>query len=78
MTTTPTWNTSTIDATNANHVPRLLYTREQAAYLLSLSIRTLDSLLLTKELRGVKIGRCVRIPAAALETFCKRDHSTVQ
>jgi excisionase family DNA binding protein len=74
---TPTWNASTIDAGNATHVSRLLYTREDAAFQLSICVRALDTLLLTKELRSVKIGRSVRIPATELERFCKRDHPII-
>jgi excisionase family DNA binding protein len=77
MSTSTTWTTSTIDVSNAGHVPRLLYSRGQAAFLLSICVRTLDTLVLTKELRCVRIGRGIRIPAAELEKFCKRDHSTV-
>jgi excisionase family DNA binding protein len=58
--------------------PRMAYTREAAAFQLSVSLRTLDTLLLTKELRSVKIGRSVRIPADELQRFVKRDHRTIQ
>jgi len=77
MSTPTAWSTSTVIPEHTGHVPRLLYTRGQAAFLLSISVRTLDTLLLTKELHHVKIGRGVRIPAASLDRFCKRDHPTV-
>jgi len=55
-------------------VQPLLYTKRDAATLLSLSLRTVDNLIARKELRTVRIGRRVLIPVAELNQFIKRDH----
>lgn len=55
---------------------KLLFTRSEAAELLSVSVRTIDNLLALKELRVVRIGKSVRIPLGSLREFVRRDHST--
>lgn len=48
---------------------KLLFSKREAAQRLSISIRTLENLLATKELEARRIGRRVLIPAAVLESF---------
>jgi excisionase family DNA binding protein len=48
---------------------KLLFSKREAAQRLSISIRTLENLLATKELEARRIGRRVLIPATVLERF---------
>jgi len=48
---------------------KLLFSKREAAQRLSISVRTLENLLATKELEARRIGRRVLIPAAVLEHF---------
>jgi excisionase family DNA binding protein len=53
---------------------KILYSRLEAAQLLSISLRTLDHLQQKKEITTRRIGRKVLIPARELEKFASRDH----
>jgi excisionase family DNA binding protein len=57
-------------------VEKLAVGRTEAARLLSISLRTLDSLLGRGELRGRRVGRRVLFPVEELQRFLKRDHQT--
>jgi len=50
---------------------RLLFTRNDAAYALSVSVRTIDNLIADKELPCVKIGRRVLIHRNVLHAYAK-------
>jgi excisionase family DNA binding protein len=63
----------TTDIENATSTPQLLCTRQSAAACLEISQRTLDTLIATKELRAVRIGRSVRIPLDALKAFVRKS-----
>lgn len=52
---------------------RLLYTRREAARLLSVSVRTLDRLIGTKMIAARRIGRSVLIPHVELMKLSRRD-----
>jgi excisionase family DNA binding protein len=52
----------------------LLYSKKEAARLLSVSIRTIDYLLSRQELESRKLGKRVLIPRHALEKFSRSDH----
>ena len=52
----------------------LLYSKKNAAFLLSLSVRTIDYLIVRKELRAMKVGGRVMISSDELQRFIKRDH----
>lgn len=54
----------------------LAVTRKQAAELLAVSVRTIDNLILIKELKAVRIGKSVRIPYSSLRAFIAKDHAT--
>jgi excisionase family DNA binding protein len=56
---------------------RLLYTREEAARLLSVSVRTLDRLIGTKEITARRIGRSVRVPHVELMKLSRRDVAAI-
>ena len=52
---------------------KLLLTRHEAALVLSVSVRTLDSLLAQGELSTRRIGRRRLIPRSELERFARRN-----
>ncbi len=51
----------------AQKVDKLLYRRQEAAYALGLSVRSIDAMLADKRLTGRRFGRCVVIPAADVQ-----------
>jgi len=53
---------------------KILLDRKEAANLLSISLRTLDTLLAQGELKTCRIGRRRLIPRQELEQFARRDH----
>ena len=53
---------------------KLLVSREEAAEILSLSIRSIDYLLASKELPFRKIGTRTMIPLSALQSFARMHH----
>lgn len=69
-----------MDAKNAPTSPpqpltRLLYTRQEAAYRLSLSVRSLDYYIATKRLATRRMGRKVLVPHGELIRFSRMDHT---
>jgi excisionase family DNA binding protein len=56
---------------------RLLYSRKQAAEELSLSVSTIDQLILSKQLAYKRQGRRVLIPRTEIERFARADHFTI-
>jgi excisionase family DNA binding protein len=56
---------------------RLLYSREDAATQLSISVATLDRLIGKKELTARRIGRSVLIPHGELMKLARRDVPTI-
>jgi excisionase family DNA binding protein len=61
-----------VDGERANEV--LAIAIDEAARRLSLSPRTVATLVATRQLRSVKIGRRRLIPTASLRDFLRRDH----
>lgn len=53
---------------------KLVVSRFEAARLLSISLRTLDSLLARGELRGRRVGRRIIFPIEELQRFLRKDH----
>lgn len=53
--------------------PALLYSKKESARMLSIGLRTLDSLVERGELRTVHIGRRVLIPLESLQEFIDRQ-----
>jgi len=51
---------------------RILYVRTDAARSLAISVRKLDSLISTKKIKAVKVGRRTLIASAELKRFAKR------
>lgn len=58
------------------HLQPMLNTRKDSAFLLSLSLRTIDNLILRKELKATRVGGRVMISTDELQRFIKRDHPT--
>lgn len=54
----------------------ILISKRDAAKALSISLRTLDNLIASKELAVRRVGRRCLIPRKALEEFARRDHRT--
>ena len=59
---------------NVSPEARLLVSREEAAEILSLSVRSIDYLLASKELPFRKIGTRTMIPSSALQSFARSNH----
>ena len=55
---------------------KLMYSKSEAAQMLSLSLRTIDNLLNNKELSARRTGKRVLIPYQVLLQFTRRDHKT--
>jgi hypothetical protein len=57
-------------------VPKLLYSRRESAYALSISCRSLDALVAAGEIKVRRFGpRRILIPVEELERYAKRDHT---
>lgn len=54
---------------------KLAFNRKEAAGLLSISLRTLDALWASGELRGRRVGRRVVFPMEELQRFLRKDHA---
>ena len=54
-------------------VVQLLYNKKQAAQMLGISLRTLHTLIVLKELPAKRIGRRVLLPHTALVSFARYD-----
>jgi excisionase family DNA binding protein len=52
---------------------KLLLTMEEAAQALGLSLRLFYTLVLTKQVESIKIGRCRRVPVKALQDYVERQ-----
>lgn len=57
--------------------PRMLYSRDEAAYQLCISTRALDYLIEKKELAVRRMGRKILIPHSELLKFSRKDHDAV-
>lgn len=56
--------------------PPLALSKKQTARELSVCVRTVDSLIATKQLASRRIGRRVLIPYSSLIQFLRRDHAS--
>lgn len=50
--------------------------KQEAAHMLGVSLRTIDRLIALKELPVRRLGRRVLIPRTSLESFLRSDHRT--
>ena len=55
------------------HMDKILFSKKEAAGLLSISPRSVDNLIARKELETRRIGRRRLIPRASLEKLARRD-----
>ena len=53
---------------------KLLYSRKDAAYVLSISVRALDYLISRKQLNTRRLGRKVMVSQMEISRFAKADH----
>jgi excisionase family DNA binding protein len=67
-------NEITQPAKATSQVVKLLHTKAEAASMLSVSLRTIDTLISLKELPVRRIRRRVLIPHVALISFSRHDH----
>ena len=58
----------------AQTIEKLLYSRQNAAEALSLSVRSIDYLITTRRLPMRRVGGKVMIPASAIRRFADSDH----
>lgn len=56
---------------------KLLYTRHDAAYQLSISVRAVDYLIANKRLQVRRIGSRILIPHGELRRFARADHFSI-
>lgn len=54
--------------------PKLLYSKAEAAKMLSLSLRTIDYLIAAGELMARRVGKRVLLPHNSLLLFTRKDH----
>jgi excisionase family DNA binding protein len=57
---------------------KVLYTKREAAQLLSISVRSLDYLIVSQELPARRIGRRVLVHRDSIEQFARRDHVSIR
>jgi excisionase family DNA binding protein len=55
---------------------KLLFSKREAATILSLSVRTVENLIARKELTARRVGRRTLILASSLNVFVRRDHAS--
>lgn len=61
---------------NEQGTRKLLVTKREAAFALSVSVRTVENFIRRKALVARKIGRRTLIPLRSLEAFARRDHDS--
>lgn len=57
---------------------KVLYTKREAAHLLSISLRSLDYLIFSQQLPARRIGRRVLLHRDSIEQFARRDHTSIR
>ena len=67
-----TWITDQIEDAIRNALPREAYSRGEVAKILGVSVRTIDGLIDSQQLRAVKIGRHLRIDRKEIDRFLGR------
>jgi excisionase family DNA binding protein len=56
---------------------KVLYTKREAAQLLSISLRSLDYLIVSQQLPTRRIGRRVLVHRESIEQFARMDHMSI-
>jgi excisionase family DNA binding protein len=57
---------------------KVLYTKREAAHLLSISLRSLDYLIFSQQLPARRIGRRVLVHRDSIDQFARRDHTSIR
>jgi excisionase family DNA binding protein len=57
---------------------KVLYTKREAAHLLSISLRSLDYLIFSQQLPARRIGRRVLLHRDSIEQFARRDDMSIR
>jgi excisionase family DNA binding protein len=57
---------------------KILFTKREAAQLLSISLRSLDYLIFNQQISTRRIGRRVLVHRDAIERFARRDHLSIR
>ena len=57
---------------------KVLYTKREAAQLLSISLRSLDYLIFSHQIPTRRIGRRVLVHRDTVEQFARRDHAFIR
>jgi len=57
---------------------KVLYTKREAAHLLSISLRSLDYLIFSQQLPARRIGRRVLLHRDSIEQFARGDHISIR
>jgi excisionase family DNA binding protein len=57
---------------------KVLYTKREAAHLLSISLRSLDYLIFSNQLPARRVGRRVLVHRDSIEQFARRDHAFIR
>lgn len=57
--------------------PKVLYTKREAAQLLSISVRSLDYLIVSQQISTRRIGRRVLLHRDCIEQFARVDHMSI-
>ncbi len=57
---------------------KVLYTKREAAQLLSISLRSLDYLIFSRQLPTRRVGRRVLVHRDSIEQFARRDHAFIR
>lgn len=60
-------------AADLSLIPKILYSRKEASWAIGLSLRSLDALVASGQIKTRKMGRRIMVPAAALEKFAQKD-----
>jgi excisionase family DNA binding protein len=55
---------------------KLMYSKIETAKMLSISVRTVENLMMNGQLAFRKVGKRVLVPVQTLIQFTKRDHAT--
>ena len=65
---------NTLCTTSHPAAPRMLYSRNEAAHQLCLSVRAIDYLIANKKLAIRRVGKKVLVPHGELVRFARVDH----
>jgi excisionase family DNA binding protein len=59
-------------------IEKVLYTKRETAQILSISLRSVDYLIFSRQISTRRIGRRVLVHRDAIEQFARRDHAFIR